>query len=189
MKAIGVTKAYDTLRNDIVRLAKEADQMVEDLTRFGPDLNSMLVVGDNLDKTFKATVVRKGRKNKQFHAFQQFVTLPRKFEQSLPTIPEVEETDVQPEQYLHNQGDVDRIKEYARAIVLDAAVDHLPGFGKIFTRGLLEVPVDPVMANETMIVILPLLFKNENKNAELIEILESDLVRSSLDPLQKGTKH
>jgi hypothetical protein len=173
LSALGITKAYDTLRGDIDRLASEADKAVESL-KTAENADSMMIIGDNLDQRFKTRMEGKGRKNTDFHAFNRFLIIPRVV-RPLSTIPEETEP-VEPEKYFHDESDVSKIKAYARSIILDVAIDHMPALSRHFKKGSLEIPVDVCMSQVTRITLLPLLFKNEISLHEMKDILDADLV-------------
>ena len=78
--------------------------------------------------------------------------------------------------YFHSQDDAYKIKEYMRAIIVDVGVDHLPEISKVFSKGELDPIVDEKLAAKTTALLLPLIFKSENKYDELKVVIDSDLV-------------
>jgi len=70
------------------------------------------------------------------------------------------------------------------AIIVEVGVDHLTQFSDVFSKGALDPTVDDKLAAKTTTLLLPLIFKSENKYDELKVVIDSDLVCPLLPPLE-----
>jgi len=113
----------------------------------------------------------------QQHNYNRFITPARVTNPDLAALPTRTASDVPLTAYFHNDDDLKRIKAYAKSVILDVAVDHLPFFAKNFHRGSLDPEVaHPEMSEKIMTIMLPMLFHSENNYGDLKLIMDDDVV-------------
>jgi len=172
--ALGLVLHYDTVHNHITRLKEIDDQVIKD---YQPKEN-VIFTADNADKEMKNRAERGGKVNPKITAVNRFVTSPRVVDPDLPKQPTTTASDTPASAYFHDDSDVAKIRAYMASIIVDVALEQQVSlFKDHFTKGALDPFVDPKMAEKTLIHLLPLIFKSENKYDELRVVIDSDLER------------